>query len=60
MGAGSSGLPDIYIAMGQTAENVAELENVTREEMDEFAAQSQQRAVRVAGSGLLRAGDHAR
>src|SRR5262249_21365108 len=31
------GLPDIYIAMGQTAENVAELENVSREEMDEFA-----------------------
>jgi hypothetical protein len=39
-----SGLPDIYIAMGQTAENVAELEGVSREEMDEFAARSQQRA----------------
>jgi len=39
-----SGLPDIYIAMGQTAENVAEFEHVTREEMDEFAALSQQRA----------------
>jgi len=38
------GLPDIYIAMGQTAENVAEHENVSREEMDEFAALSQQRA----------------
>ncbi len=38
------GLPDIYIAMGQTAENVAELEGVSREEMDEFAALSQQRA----------------
>jgi acetyl-CoA C-acetyltransferase len=38
------GLPDIYIAMGQTAENVAESEHVSREEMDEFAAQSQQRA----------------
>ncbi len=38
------GLPDIYIAMGQTAENVAEFEHVTREEMDEFAALSQQRA----------------
>ena len=31
------GLPDVYIAMGQTAENVAEYEKVTREEMDEFA-----------------------
>jgi acetyl-CoA C-acetyltransferase len=39
-----AGLPDIYIAMGQTAENVAEFEKVGREEMDEFAAQSQQRA----------------
>ena len=39
------GLPDFYIAMGQTAENVREFENVTREEMDEFGARSQQRAV---------------
>ena len=39
------GLPDIYIEMGQTAENVAELEGVSRAEMDEFAALSQQRAV---------------
>lgn len=39
-----AGLPDIYIAMGQTAENVAEYEQVSREEMDEFAALSQQRA----------------
>jgi acetyl-CoA C-acetyltransferase len=38
------GLPDIYIAMGETAENVAEFENVGRDEMDEFAALSQQRA----------------
>ena len=39
-----AGLPDIYIAMGQTAENVAESEGVTREEQDEFAARSQQLA----------------
>src|SRR5829696_948364 len=39
------GLPDIYIAMGQTAENVRELENVSREEMDEFSKLSQDRAV---------------
>ena len=31
--------------MGHTAENVAELEGVSREEMDEFAARSQQLAV---------------
>jgi acetyl-CoA C-acetyltransferase len=40
----AEGLPDVYIAMGQTAENVAEHENVSREDMDEFAALSQQRA----------------
>jgi len=39
------GLPDIYIAMGQTAENVAEFENVSRLEMDEFAVRSQELAV---------------
>jgi acetyl-CoA C-acetyltransferase len=41
----AAGLPDIYIGMGYTAENVADLEGVTREEMDEFAARSQQLAV---------------
>ena len=38
-------VPDIYIAMGQTAENVRLAEGVGRKEMDEFAALSQQRAV---------------
>jgi acetyl-CoA C-acetyltransferase len=47
------GLPDIYIAMGQTAENVAELENVTREEMDEFACLSQHRAVASQENGFF-------
>ncbi len=47
------GLPDIYIAMGQTAENVAEYANVTREEMDEFAALSQQRAVESQENGFF-------
>lgn len=45
------GLPDIYIAMGQTAENVAEYEQVSREEMDHFAALSQQRATESLESG---------
>ncbi len=40
-----TGLPDLYIAMGQTAENVVQHENVSREEIDEFAARSQQLAV---------------
>jgi acetyl-CoA C-acetyltransferase len=47
------GLPDVYIAMGQTAENVAEYEKVTRQEMDEFAALSQQRAVESQGNGFF-------
>jgi len=47
------GLPDIYIAMGQTAENVAEQENVGREEMDEFALRSQQRAVEAQKNGFF-------
>jgi acetyl-CoA C-acetyltransferase len=47
------GYPDIYIAMGQTAENVAELENVSREEMDEFAALSQNRAVQAQERGFF-------
>jgi acetyl-CoA C-acetyltransferase len=47
------GLPDVYIAMGQTAENVAELEKVTREEMDEFALLSQTRAVESQSNGFF-------
>ena len=46
-----SGLPDIYLSMGQTAENVAELENVGREEMDRFAARSQHNAVAAQQGG---------
>jgi acetyl-CoA C-acetyltransferase len=44
-------MPDVYIAMGQTAENVAQIRNVTRAEQDEFAARSQQlyEAAREAG-----------
>jgi acetyl-CoA C-acetyltransferase len=48
-----SGLPDIYIAMGQTAENVRLAENVSRREMDEFAARSQQRAVESQKNGFF-------
>ena len=47
------GLPDVYIAMGQTAENVAEYENVSREEMDAFALQSQQRAAAALEAGFF-------
>ena len=48
-----TGLPDIYIAMGQTAENVAEFEHVSREEMDEFAKLSQDRAVANIENGFF-------
>jgi acetyl-CoA C-acetyltransferase len=47
------GLPDIYIAMGQTAENVAEFEKVSRLEMDEFAQRSQELAVKHQENGFF-------
>jgi acetyl-CoA C-acetyltransferase len=47
------GLPDIYIAMGQTAENVREAEGVTRQEMDEFALLSQTRAEQNIANGFF-------
>ena len=49
----TAGLPDIYIAMGQTAENVREFENVSRQEMDEFGARSQQLAVANVENGFF-------
>jgi acetyl-CoA C-acetyltransferase len=49
---GSEGsLYDVYIPMGMTAENVAERCNVTREQQDEWAVISQNRAVEARESG---------
>jgi len=48
-----AGLPDIYIAMGQTAENVVLAEGVSREAMDEWGARSQQRAVAAQERGFF-------
>ena len=48
-----SGLADVYIAMGQTAENVVEIEGVTRAEMDAWAKRSQDRAVAAQESGFF-------
>jgi acetyl-CoA C-acetyltransferase len=48
-----AGLPDIYIAMGQTAENVVLAEDVSREEMDEWGVRSQQRAVAAQERGFF-------
>ncbi|MGA9774519.1 MAG: acetyl-CoA C-acyltransferase [Candidatus Dormiibacterota bacterium] len=47
------GLPDLYIPMGVTAENVAEREGISREEMDRFAARSQNRAVASEEDGFF-------
>lgn len=46
------GLPDVYIPMGQTAENVALKEGITREEMDDFAWESQTRYQKAAAEGF--------
>jgi acetyl-CoA C-acetyltransferase len=45
-------LPDVYIAMGQTAENVAEACGVSRQEQDEFAVRSQNLAEKAAAEGF--------
>jgi acetyl-CoA C-acetyltransferase len=45
-------VPDIYIAMGQTAENLALLKNVTRQDMDEFAVRSQNLAEKAINEGF--------
>ncbi len=48
-------MPDVYIAMGETAENVAQLRNVSRQAQDEFAALSQQRAQQGIADGFFAA-----
>jgi acetyl-CoA C-acetyltransferase len=45
-------LPDAYLAMGQTAENLAQLYGVGREEMDEFGVRSQNLAERATADGF--------
>jgi acetyl-CoA C-acetyltransferase len=44
--------PDIYITMGQTAENLAQIKNVSREEMDEFGVRSQNLAEKAIADGF--------
>ncbi|HMT49366.1 MAG TPA: acetyl-CoA C-acyltransferase, partial [Dietzia sp.] len=44
-------LPDVYIPMGQTAENVAQLTGITREEQDRWGVRSQNRAVEAVERG---------
>lgn len=45
--------PEGYISMGVTAENVAERYNITREECDAFAADSQNKAEKAQAAGLF-------
>ncbi len=46
-------LPDVYIAMGETAENVARIKGVSRQEMDEFATRSQNLAEKAIANGFF-------
>ena len=47
-----SAIPDVYIAMGQTAENLALAKGVTRQDMDEFGVRSQNRAEQAIKDGF--------
>jgi acetyl-CoA C-acetyltransferase len=49
---GTAALPDVYIPMGQTAENLALLKGVSREEMDEFGVRSQNLAEKAIADGF--------
>jgi len=46
-------IANVYIPMGLTAENVAERWDVSRDDMDRFAQQSQERAVAAQDSGFF-------
>jgi len=48
-------LPDVYIAMGQTAENVATLRGISRVEQDEFGVRSQNLAEKAIANGVFAA-----
>jgi acetyl-CoA C-acetyltransferase len=45
-------IPDVYIAMGQTAENVAGLRGISRLEQDEFGVRSQNLAEKAIADGF--------
>jgi acetyl-CoA C-acetyltransferase len=50
---GNNGQPDAYIAMGETAVNVAKKYEVSRADMDKFAQRSQELAVRSQEDGFF-------
>ncbi|MFF0625647.1 acetyl-CoA C-acetyltransferase [Streptomyces sp. NPDC004296] len=45
-------VPDAYISMGQTAENLARLKGITRQDMDEFGVRSQNLAEQAIKNGF--------
>ncbi|MDC0767907.1 acetyl-CoA C-acetyltransferase [Streptomyces sp. HD] len=45
-------VPDAYIAMGQTAENLARMKGITRQELDEFGVRSQNLAEEAIKNGF--------
>jgi acetyl-CoA C-acetyltransferase len=45
-------VPNVYIAMGQTAENLAQVKNVSREDMDAFGVRSQNLAEKAIANGF--------
>jgi acetyl-CoA C-acetyltransferase len=45
-------VPDVYLAMGQTAENLAQVKGVTREDMDAFGVRSQNLAEKAIADGF--------
>jgi len=47
-------MPDVYINMGNTAENVAMNYNVTREDMDKFGVESNRRAYEAIQAGRFK------
>jgi acetyl-CoA acetyltransferase family protein len=48
-----SEIPDVYVAMGQTAENVAEMRGISRAEQDAFGVRSQNLAEEAINSGFF-------
>jgi acetyl-CoA C-acetyltransferase len=52
IGDGAGAVPDVYIAMGQTAENLAQIKGVTRRDQDEFGVRSQNLAEKAIADGF--------
>jgi acetyl-CoA C-acetyltransferase len=46
-------VPDVYLAMGQTAENVATMRGISRERQDEWGVTSQNRAEKAIADGFF-------